>query len=307
MRALFLIPVLLLAACDPGGWKSLDTGAQVTLRSIFVEAKDRIWVTGDRGTVLMFDGEGWVDTSTKVGFTGLDVPNMYGVAASTYETTIAGDRGIALSRREAVWSVDRSNTGERMLTMLRPTPSLIYSAGENGRVIRKRSGDDAWERVDINAPRGAKITGIWGNSESTLAFATDRGVVIESVGDGWVAQTVATETSTIVPLFGVWSSTRGADLIAVGLAGIIYRRAEAAVDWKIEETGSNADLYAIYGTKNDDVYAVGGTGTVLHYDGAMWSGVPSATSHDLFCIHGLADGSVTAAAGERGTVVILQQ
>lgn len=295
------------AACDPGGWKSLDTGTDVTLRSVFVESENRVWISGDQGTVLFFDGERFTDSSTSAGFRGVEIPDWYGVAASAGETAIAGDRGLAYARRETIWEQERSNTSERMLTMLRPAPSQFYAAGENGRVIRRRVGDKEWERVDVNAPRDSKITGGWSNSAETIALATDRGIVIELVQGEWIASTVDTSTATMVPLFGVWSSTRGADLVAVGLAGVAYRRPEGAVAFQSEDTGSDADLYAIYGTSADRVFAVGGSGTVLSYDGAKWTAVPSASAHDLYAIHGLADGSLTVAAGDRGTVVILEE
>lgn len=306
-RALILVCVAGAAACDPGGWKSLDTGTDVTLRSVFVEAENRVWISGDQGTVLFFDGERFTDSSTSAGFRGIEVPDWYGVAASAGETAIAGDRGLAYARRETIWEQERSNTSERMLTMIRPAPSMFYAAGENGRVIRRRVGDKEWQRVDINAPRESKITGGWSNSEETIAFATDRGIVIEQVQGEWIASTVDTSTTTMVPLFGVWSSTRGADLVAVGLAGVAYRRPEGAVAWSYEDTGSDADLYAIYGSAADRVFAVGGSGVVLQYDGAKWTSVPSASPHDLYAIHGLADGSLTVAAGDRGTVVILEE
>jgi hypothetical protein len=303
-----IVSFVLLSACDPGGWKSIDTGTTHALRSVFVEAEDRVWLAGDKGTVLFFDGENVTDTSTDAGVkVFVEIPDMYGVASSSGETAIAGDEGLAMTLRDGVWTFDDSSTRQRMLTMVRPAPSQLYAAGENGRVIRRRVGETSWERVDVNAPTNAKITGSWANSERTIAFTTDAGVVLELVEDAWIAQTVATSTSSLVPLFGVWSSTRGADLVAVGLAGLAYRRPEGQVAWETEDTGSNADLYGIFGASSDEVYAVGSNGTVLLYDGAGWGPVPSASSRNLYAIHGLADGSVIVAAGDEGSAVILRR
>ena len=40
--AVVAILAIALAGCDPGGWKSLESGTTQTLRSVFVEAKDLI-------------------------------------------------------------------------------------------------------------------------------------------------------------------------------------------------------------------------------------------------------------------------
>jgi hypothetical protein len=307
-RRVVIFGAIFACACDPGGWKSLDTGTTSTLRGVFVEAPNRIWMTGDDGTVLFYDGERFSNTSTDTG-RDFDVPNFYGVVASAGETAIAGDDGLVLTRREALWDFDGSRTTARMLTMFRPSPSLFYAAGERGRVIRRRVGETSWEPVDINASGSSKITGGWAISENTIAVTTDLGQVIELVDGQWVSAIAGgTQTSTsVVPLFGVWSSTRGADLVAVGLGGSVFRRAEGAGTLDPEDSTTDADLYAIYGGARDRVFAVGSSGTILEYDGSAWDSVPSASSKNLFAIHGLADGSVMVAVGDKGTAVILEE
>lgn len=272
-----------------------------------MEAQNRVWITGDRGTVLFYDGERFTDTSTDTG-RDLNIPNFYGIVASEGETAIAGDNGLVLTRRDAEWGYDNSRTGERMLTAFRPAPSMFYAAGERGRVIRRRVGDDTWERVEINAPESAKITGAWANSEQTIALSTNLGQVFEKVGEEWTRAEINVATSTaVVPLFGVWSSTRGADLVSVGLGGTIYRRAQGEVALVPEDSGTNADLYGVFGSADDRVFAIGSSGTMLRWDGSAWDAVPSASSKNLFAIHGLSDGSVMVAVGDKGTAVILEE
>jgi hypothetical protein len=47
-------------------------------------------------------------------------------------------------------------------------------------------------------------------------------------------------------------------------------------------SGATEDLHAVWGFSATDVYAVGAGGTILHYDGAVWSRVPSPTTADLY-------------------------
>jgi hypothetical protein len=50
------------------------------------------------------------------------------------------------------------------------------------------------------------------------------------------------------------------------------------------------------------VYAVGGDGTILHYDGASWSVTTSGTSVSLFAVWGTSSGEVYA-VGDYGMIL----
>ncbi|MCK6551654.1 hypothetical protein L6R52_37825 [Myxococcota bacterium] len=297
---------LSLVACGPGGWKLVDSPTQQTLRSVFVQTPERVFIAGDDGTVLFFDGTSVTDTSTVI--PGLvEQPDFYGVASTADGPVVAGDGGTVMTRIDDVWTFDASSTQRRMLTLLRPTPSYLLAGGEAGRVITRQAGERTWARTDVGAPSDSKITASWGNSRETIVLATDRGTVIERVDGDWVTETVATSTSaTPVPLFAVWSSTRGADLVTVGLAGSIFRREEGTVGWGAEPVRSTQDLYGLFGA-GDTEWAVGASGTILTHESGTWDATPSASSSDLFAVHGTPDGAFVVAVGARGTIVVLRQ
>lgn len=300
MRELALIAVA-LTSCDTGGWRVLDTGSDARLQGVFVISPDRTVAVGDRGRIIDFDGITATETSTDAD-PGPRQPGFHGVAALHGSVRVAGDQGTVLAEKEGEYLREDSNTDDRLLTMVRATPTILYAAGENGRVIRRRDG--AWSRVDVGAG-SAKVTGGWANGAGTVAFTTDAGEVIERMGERWVSTAVATGTAAL-PLFGVWSSTAGADLYAVGLAGSIYRRPAGEDRFELIDVPVPSDLYAIYGASPDRIWAVGGNGTIVEWNGEEWRGVPSGTSSDLYSIHGTVDGSYVVAAGERGTLVILR-
>lgn len=300
------LTALLSTACDPGGWRRVDSPTDKTLRGVFVETPERVFITGDDGTVLFFDGTTVTDTSTVVRGV-FDQPDFYGIAASGREVVVAGDEGQVFARRADVWSRDQSNTQRRMLTVIRPAPSYFLAGGESGRVIVRDTASDTWQHLDVHAPSGAKITGGWGNSRESIILATSAGAVLEKKDGDWVAENVVTDTSTgTVPLFGVWTATRGADLVAVGLGGSIFRRIEGTVGWGAEGTRVTQDLYGVFGVAPDAIWAVGASGTVLRYDGSAWAAVPSASAADLHAIHGTASGELVVAVGDRGTIMILK-
>lgn len=296
---------LALAACDPGGWKVLDTGSDVRLEGIWVESAERILAAGERGAILEYDGIEVTTTSTDADI-GPRLPGFYGVASTGGIVRVAGDQGTVLVQEGKEYVREDSRTQARLLMMMAATPTILYAAGENGRVIRKTSAEERWERVDINAGE-AKVTGGWAISDTSVAFTTDRGLVIDRVDGDWVGTMVGTGTSAL-PLFDCWSSTTGADMYAVGLAGSIFKRAAGEEEFLPEDVpGVTQDLYGIYGTAPDRIFAVGARGTVVQWDGVAWKAIPSGTSVDLFDVHATADGALVAASGDDGVLILLSE
>jgi hypothetical protein len=302
MRGLWV----LLTACDPGGFKVLDTGAGVRLEGISVERTDRIVAAGDRGIIVEYE-LGEITTTSTDADVGPRLPGFYGVLAAGETIRVAGDQGTILARGPADpdFVAEASRTQARLLMLMAATPSILYAAGEDGRVVRKRGSASGWERVDIHAGN-AKVTGGWAGGSDAVAFTTDSGLVIDRVGDDFVATPVATGT-TALPLFDVFTSTKGEDTYAVGLAGSIYLRPSGEDTFEPMEAPVSQDLYGIFGTGPDRIFIVGAQGTILRWDGVEWRGVPSGTSADLFDVDGTPDGSLVAASGDDGIIVILEE
>jgi hypothetical protein len=63
-----------------------------------------------------------------------------------------------------------------------------------------------------------------------------------------------------------------------------------------------AALYAIWGSGPTDIFAVGDAGTILHYDGTIWTPMVSRTSRALYAVAGTGPTDVFA-AGDAGTIV----
>jgi hypothetical protein len=301
MSSRLIVVALATLGCDPGGWRVLDTGSPARLRDVHVVSPERTLAAGARGTIIEYDGENVVETSTDADL-GPGVPDFYGIASTSGVDRVAGDDGIVLVRKEDEYLRETSRTEARLLMMMAASPTILYAGGESGRVIRGVAGE--WERVDVGAS-GTKITGGWAISDRAVAFTTDAGEVIERDGDRWVATSVETGTAAL-PLFGVWSSTVGADTYAVGLGGSIYKRPEGEEEFELEATAPG-DLYAIFGASPDRIWAVGVNGIIFQWDGLAWKGVPSGTSQDLYAIHGTSDGTFVVAAGDSGTLVILSE
>ncbi|MGH7529235.1 MAG: hypothetical protein ACREMN_02540 [Gemmatimonadales bacterium] len=68
----------------------------------------------------------------------------------------------------------------------------------------------------------------------------------------------------------------------------------ASRQWAVQNSGTVHDLRAVWGSAANDVFAVGGGGTILHYDGIAWTAHASGTSADLWDVWGISPTNVFA-------------
>lgn len=85
-----------------------------------------------------------------------------------------------------------------------------------------------------------------------------------------------------------------------GLGDDIQWRWEYKSDYTV--AGYREVVHGIWGSAADDVFAVGGGGLILHYDGTAWVRMTSGTSRDLYDVWG-SGASHVIAVGAEGTVL----
>ena len=67
--------------------------------------------------------------------------------------------------------------------------------------------------------------------------------------------------------------------------------------WTQMVSFSTADLYGVWGTGPEDVFAVGSGGAILHYDGEEWSVQDSGVTVRLYAVWGSSSSNVFAVGG----------
>ena len=65
-------------------------------------------------------------------------------------------------------------------------------------------------------------------------------------------------------------------------------------EWTVMDSATAADLYEVWGTAPDNVFAVGEHGTILHYDGMFWSPMESSTTERIIAIGGSSSRDIVA-------------
>jgi hypothetical protein len=75
-----------------------------------------------------------------------------------------------------------------------------------------------------------------------------------------------------------------------------------SADWTPMTSGTSAGLQGVWGSSGTDVFAVGGNGTILHYDGSTWSPMANNSSAWLGTVWGTS-GTDVFAVGDWGTIL----
>jgi len=72
--------------------------------------------------------------------------------------------------------------------------------------------------------------------------------------------------------------------------------------WVAVPVGSSQDLYCLWGSSPDDLFAAGKSGTILRYDGSAWKSIRSRTDNDIHSLWG-EDSEAVFAVGKSGVIL----
>ncbi|MDD4924267.1 MAG: IPT/TIG domain-containing protein [Dehalococcoidales bacterium] len=78
--------------------------------------------------------------------------------------------------------------------------------------------------------------------------------------------------------------------------------ADSLAFWSVMDSGTTTDLNAVWGSDSANIFAVGKSGAILHYDGTLWTPVTSATTADLNAVWG-SDSANIFAVGKSGAIL----
>ena len=258
--------------CDPcaPGWVQ-DHRSPVWLgeglNGVWGTSPSNVWVVGDNGTILRFDGTKW-------------------------NSMISGLQG-----RHGIWA--GSPASQKRLMDLQDVWGIsdteVYAAG--GRCSGKncdravlRYDGKSWEPIYVAA--GPPLESLWAGGGHIFAVDS-KGMILHHDGNSWSSPAMPNN------LFDVWGIAP-TNVYGVGLFGKVVRFDGKA--WNTINTGYTSHLQAVWGSSPSDLTAVGFSGAILRFDGKAWSKVPGVTKRSLYAINGSSASNIYA-GGLDGTVV----
>jgi hypothetical protein len=167
-------------------------------------------------------------------------------------------------------------TGNRLNDVAVPATADAWAVGDAGTILH-RSGA-TFTLVSIAETRN--FYAAWG-SGNDLYVVGEGGTIYHGVNGVFTPESSGVTTD----LYDVWGS--GSTVFAVGAGGRILRRSGSS--WSPDTSNTTIDLHAIYGNSTNDIWALGNSGTAVHYTGTSWS-VSNPAAFGAFTLRGVAGG-----------------
>jgi hypothetical protein len=218
---------------------------------VWGSGSDDIWVVGDAGTVLHWDGSSWVSLRTgttasllAVWGNGLGAAYVVGHAEGAGKFLICsgsdcltGKVGL-VPKLNCVWGSARGP---------------VWAGGDDGTMIKFTTSFGP-----VAMPSPTSIRGLWGSGPDDIWAAGDAATIQHWDGTSW---SVAFSDEPYVDLNAIWGSSPN-DVWAVGDGVLRWNGAT----WEYSPPGSVLNLYGVTGTSPTDVWILAERGILLHSD-----------------------------------------
>ena len=265
----------------PPRWRTAaNVPTQAQLLSVWGRAADDVWAVGFDGTIIHFDGTTWTQETT------------------TATVPLTGVAGLPLPNNLAPEDP-------------RPDP-VVFAVGWQGTLLN-RNPDGTWLPATVTATFSDDLFGISiGRDDRGLAVG-DNGRLILWDGMAWTPQPLQVpgefSGELIEPkgtLQRVWTRGGGRFYIT-GSGGAAYRSVDGLMAFEAIDTRISDPLRGVWGTGDNNVYAVGLDGLILRFSGGQWRRVRDNAADELpsvflFGVSGKA-GNDIAVVGWRGTAI----
>jgi len=275
----------------PGGWLSSSPGAVGILRGIqILNPNDAIAVGGTLSdTRTRWNGATWTPEGGVVKATTWR--SVFAVA--TNDEWMVGDAvsGVAsIAHWNGVaWSAlapPNVPVGAHLYSVFMVSSSDGWAVGAGGAIIRWNGS--SWNSVA--SPAANDLLGVWLASSTDgwavgAAASPSLGQIVRWNGANWnfyqtspvAAQLNAIHGSAATNVFAVGNSPGGGAPPAI----IRWTGGPGWVDISPAGVAINLDLYGVFAVSPSLAFAVGKTGTMLKWDGTLWSSIPSGTTNSL--------------------------
>jgi len=317
---------------DGSGWVELTTPINYNLNAIWGTSASSLWVAGDSGALYFFDGTDWTfegnGTASFVGLSGTSDDDVWAIregeiwhrdavgwtlisigslspepsgtlsaiwAAAADDVWAVGSNGLLL-HYDGAWSVETPLGGEDILDVWGSGSDNVYAIIDEvtlGQPNTAHWDGSTWAfevLVNDNPP-----SAISGSSPTDIWMVGRHGQLRRY--DGTTATEVSQDLLSGSAESGVWTNAAD-DVWIVGNNEVLHFDGAA---WEAHHIDGD-DPTAIWASGHDNVFVVGQSGLVSHWDGATWTAETSGTSEDLLAVWGSAPNDVFA-AGASGIMI----
>jgi len=277
-------------------WEKLVSNTTTDLWDVWGNSSNDVFAVGLKGTIMHFNGSTWTKqasgTSRKLnGVWGTAGNNVY--AAGEMNTSTAPYTTTLLRYDGKKWQHVSASTSMNLFSLHGSAANNIWGGGDGGRVLR--TGGGAWTSLTSGA--GTVFYSIFTLGSSATWAGGGAGKMMFWNGGSWAGQ--ATGTSTQQNFYDLWG-TASNNVYAVGGNDRRLMRFNGS---KWNDVLGAGTLYGIHGNTATNIFATGGSGTVLHYDGTTWTQETVPTKEHLLSVWVAPGGGTVFAVGTKGTIL----
>lgn len=275
---------------------SVETsGTTNALLGVWGSDANNLWVVGEKGTILHWDGSVWMASASP---TKAKLNGIWGSAAA--DIWAVGDAGTILHYDGVSWN-DRSVMGDDLHGAwgLAGTGNVWTVGGTFSSQSVLRLNESSW--TSVATPLETKMNplfGIFGTDASNIWAVGDKGTILHWDGTSWLSQT----SQTTRHLKSVWASST-ANIWAVGEATILLK--EGRSDWSVNDAPSGSSLRGVWAFDESQIWAVGDDGMLLHRINGAWHALVTGTTQVIRAVWGSGPDNLWA-VGDSGLILRLR-
>ena len=299
------------SSCTPSGtkqacWQAYTlTGIQSPLRSVWTDGPGDVWVVGDAGLVLHYDGTSW---HRMVSGTQANLRSVWGTSAN--DVWAVGSGGVAIRWNGSAFLPDTGpnlNSGvQDFCCIWGSSANDIWAAGTHTnpeQYVLSRFDGGKWTR-DAPTQKTPPLVplALAGGRDGTVTSVLVVGATVLAKTDSTQYPATVTATPVATSPMGAWL-TPGPVAFTVGMNGTIGRSTNAALSVYMPVVSpTTATLHSIWGAADGTLVAVGDGGTTIARDQTVWRSEPTAATATLNYVSGTDIRNVWA-VGDGGTIL----
>ena len=279
---------------DGQRWSAHELGGPA-LVDVWGTDSNELFAVGMHGIIWHFDGRSWsyMESGTRVhllGVWGTDSNNVY--AAGDY----VEDQPTLLHYDGSHWQPVQVDTDLNAIYDISGTATGDIFAGSGDGILLHYSPDGTDQWHVLHSEWNVSFIGVWANASNDVYAVGTEGTIVHYDGEAWSQMTSRVDMD--VTLTAVWSDGRGR-AFAVGENGKVVRYdGNGDGDWELVNSGVEPSLLGIWGNGDGKLLATGFDSTAIEYTGRGWFTARSGTSADLRSVWGTSQQNLFAVGGE---------
>ncbi len=234
---------------DGAGWSPMAIATTKDLLGVWGTGANDVWAVGEE-TSAHYDGQGWQLVSLAP-FPWSTYYDVWGITPDNYQAGHSG--GWFIRWNGSAW-VDATNPGE-------PQKNGIHGCAANDiwgtdEALGWIAHFDGSQWTNVRTTAGVGRYGVYCRGTDDVFFVGEQGSVLHKNGGQYDEEASGTrETLREV-------APRGSEMVAVGTRGtIVVRNAQGT--WNVQASGTTADLRGVWFGSDGVGFAVGQRGTIL--------------------------------------------